>query len=339
VTPAPAGGLRRTVDPWPFVPQAPDSRDRRTAEVFAIQSTGLATRLRNSGLERLVLGLSGGLDSTLALLVALAACRRAGLPPTAITTITMPGAATSDRTKSNAYQLAQAVGVTIEEVPIGAHATELLAAVGHDAAARDVTYENAQARYRTLVLMTRANQLGGLVVGTGDLSELALGWATFSGDHISHYNVNAGVPKTLVRHVVDWAGRQPEFQVAAVVLADILATPVSPELVDAQETEALIGPYELHDFFLYHLVRWRSDPAKIEYLAARAFGERYTPAELRRWLRLFITRFFGAQWKRSVMPDGPKVGSVALSPRGDWRMPSDASAKLWLAALEREARS
>jgi len=323
--------LRRPLDPMPFVPSDEATREARTAEVFAIQATGLAARLRNAGRRKLVLGLSGGLDSTLALLVCLEAARRAGLGPEAVVTVTMPGQATSGRTKSNAHRLAEALGVAIDEVPIGAGATELLAAVKHDPAARDVVYENAQARYRTLVLMTVANQeYGGLVIGTGDLSEIALGWCTFTGDHISHYNVNAGVPKTLVRHVVAWAARQPQFAAAADILKDILDTPVSPELVEGQVTEDLIGPYELHDFFLYHLVRWRERPAKIRWLARQAFAERYDDDVIDKWLKKFLERFFTAQWKRSVASDGPKVGSVALSPRGDWRMPSDMSGELWL---------
>jgi NAD+ synthase (glutamine-hydrolysing) len=245
------------------------------------------------------------------------------------------------RTRRNAEALAHATGVTLETIDITRGCLQHFADIGQDPARRDVTFENVQARYRTMILMDKANQLGGLVVGTGDLSEIALGWNTFTGDHISHYNVNAGVPKTLVRHLVGWASEQPRFARARAVLGDILATPISPELLgdaarpDAmQKTEEVIGPYELHDFFLYHLLRWESRPAKILFLAERAFAGRYDRDTLRKWLRLFYTRFFANQWKRSVMPDGPKVGSVALSPRGDWRMPSDVEVDLWLADLE-----
>ena len=331
----PGGRLRRVVDPAPFIPADDLERDRRTEEVFSIQSAGLAKRLAHTGISRTVIGLSGGLDSTLALLVALEAAGQLGLGASSILALTMPGFGTSARTREQAGRLAAACGVPLETIDITAGCLQQFADLGHDRAVEDVTFENVQARYRTMVLMNKANQVGGLVVGTGDLSEIALGWNTFSGDHISHYNVNAGVPKTLVRHLVGWASRQPQFGAVRGVLEDILSTPISPELVGtggplAQRTEEIIGPYELHDFFLYHFARWESRPSKILHLAVSAFEGRYDEATIRRWLRVFVTRFFASQWKRSVMPDGPKVGSVALSPRGDWRMPSDAEVALWI---------
>jgi len=331
----------RFIDPHPFVPSHPATRDARSAEILAIQAQALATRLQNTGVGRtMIVGLSGGLDSTLALLVMKQAARVLELPDSAIRAYTLPGFATSRRTKSNAQRLAEALGVTLEEINIATGSQQQLHDIGHNGADQDVTYENTQARYRTMTLMNQANRVHGLVIGTGDLSEIALGWCTFNGDHISHYNVNAGVPKTLIRHLVAYAAAQPEFAAAREVLNDILDTPVSPELTAvgdgeiSQSTEDIIGPYELHDFFLYHFLRWGSSPDKILYLAERAFADRFEPGVIKRWLRLFITRFFGNQWKRSVMADGPKVGSVALSPRGDWRMPSDAAGQLWLDVLK-----
>ncbi len=331
--------LRRVVDPTPFIPRDDQERTRRTEEIISIQTAGLAKRLSQAGITRVVLGLSGGLDSTLALLVAVRAFDLLTLPRANVCALTMPGFGTSERTHANAARLAGACGVTFAEIPIRDGCLQQFRDIGHDGKVQDVTFENVQARYRTMILMNRANQLRALVVGTGDLSELALGWNTFSGDHIAHYNVNAGVPKTLVRHVVGWVAAQPSFGDAREVLEDILRTPISPELVRGsqpgvyQKTEEIIGPYELHDFFLYHFARWESRPAKIQFLAEQAFAGRYDAATIRRWLRLFVTRFFANQWKRSVMPDGPKVGSVALSPRGDWRMPSDAEVALWLEDL------
>ena len=330
----------RRVDAHPFVPSDPAERDKRAREILSIQATGLAQRMRASGTRRLIVGLSGGLDSTLALLVAVRAMQLRGLPVRDINCITMPGFGTTRRTKGNAHLLARALGTTLDEIDITASTTRHLNDLGHDAKTPDVAYENAQARMRTMLLMDRSNQTGGIVVGTGDLSELALGWCTFNGDHISHYGVNASVPKTLVRYVVLWAAEQPEFARARDVLRDILETPISPELTPAnggaitQKTEDLVGPYELHDFFLYHVLRWGSAPAKVLWLANQAFAGRYGGATIRKWLTVFTKRFFGNQWKRSVMPDGPKVGSVSLSPRGDWRMPSDASADAWLAELK-----
>ena len=332
--------LRRVVDPTPFIPTDDAERNRRTEEVISIQTSGLATRLSHSGIDHLVVGLSGGLDSTLALLVAVRAFDALDLPRTQIFAFTMPGFGTSSRTRGNAERLAHACGVSLETIDITDGCLQQFRDIGHDRAVQDVTFENVQARYRTMILMNKANQLRALVLGTGDLSEIALGWNTFNGDHMSHYNVNAGVPKTLVRYLVGWVAAQPRFADARPVLDDVLNTPISPELLPGdrpgtvfQKTEEIIGPYELHDFFLYHFARWASRPAKIQQLAEHAFAGRYDAGTIRTWLRLFVTRFFANQWKRSVMPDGPKVGSVALSPRGDWRMPSDAEVALWLQDL------
>jgi NAD+ synthase (glutamine-hydrolysing) len=340
--PAHAGTpLQRPIDPAPFIPADNAERNRRTEEIISIQTAGLVKRLSHAGIGRLVLGLSGGLDSTLALLVAVRAFDALGLPRTEILACTMPGFATSGRTRANAERLARACGVTLETIDITEGCLQHFRDIGHDPAVHDVTYENVQARYRTMILMNRANQLHALVLGTGDLSEIALGWNTFNGDHMSHYNVNAGVPKTLVRYLVGWVAAQPAFAPARSILDDILNTPISPELLPgdqagavAQRTEEIIGPYDLHDFFLYHFARWASRPRKIQLLAEQAFGGRYDAAAIRKWLRVFVTRFFANQWKRSVMPDGPKVGSVALSPRGDWRMPSDAEVALWIEELD-----
>jgi len=327
--------LVRHIDPHPFIPQDNETRDRRVEEIFSIQTSGLIKRLHHSGIKKIILGLSGGLDSTLALLVAARAFDLMGMSRKDIYAFTMPGFATSKRTKSNAIKLAEALGVAIEIIDITDGSIQHLKDIGHDTETQDVTFQNVQARYRTMLLMNKANQLKGLVLGTSDLSEIALGWCTFSGDHISHYNVNASVPKTLVKYLVDWVSNQKEFAKAKKTLRDILDTPISPELSinkneKMQNTEKLIGPYELHDFFLYHFARWESSPSKILFLAQKAFGNKYKPETIKKWLKVFITRFFQNQWKRSVMPDGPKVGSVALSPRGDWRMPSDAELTLWI---------
>ncbi|HEX7486380.1 MAG TPA: NAD(+) synthase [Vicinamibacterales bacterium] len=332
--------FRRAIDPAPFIPEDDAERNRRTEEIISIQTSGLVKRLSHAGIDRLVVGLSGGLDSTLALLVAVRAFDVLGLPRTQISAYTMPGFGTSSRTRANADRLAHSCGVSLETIDITEGCLQQFRDIGHDRSVQDVTFENVQARYRTMILMNKANQLRALVLGTGDLSEIALGWNTFNGDHMSHYNVNAGVPKTLVKYLVGWVASQRQFAGAREILNDVLSTPISPELVAGdkpgtvfQKTEEIIGPYELHDFFLYHFVRWESRPAKIQCLAEQAFAGRYDAATIRKWLRLFVTRFFGNQWKRSVMPDGPKVGSVALSPRGDWRMPSDAEVALWLEDL------
>ena len=289
--------------------------------------------MEHSGIKKLNVGLFGGLDSTLALLVSVKTMELLGLPIKNIYAFTLPGFATTKRTKSNAVKLAEALGANLETIDISSGVEKHLKELSHGGK-EDVTYQNAQARYRTMILMNKSNQLGALMVGTGDLSEIALGWNTFSGDHISHYNVNAGIPKTLVKYLVEWLSNRPEFADAKKILKDILDTPISPELTKNQKTENLIGPYALHDFYLYHFLRWGSSPSKILYLAKIAFHSKFKEAEIKRWLRVFLERFFKNQWKRSVMPDGPKVGSVALSPRGDWRMPSDAEVKIWLDDLK-----
>lgn len=333
--------LRRPLPATPFVPAGRTERAARCAEILAIQATGLMTRLRHTGCRDAVLGLSGGLDSTLALLVVADAFDRLGLPRAGITAVTMPGCGTTARTRGNAEALAAGLGVTLRTIPIAAAVDQHFRDIGHDPACHDLTFENAQARERTQILMDVANQLGGLVIGTGDLSELALGWCTYNGDHMAMYAVNAGVPKTLVRYLIEWCAEERFAGPVAAILDDICATPVSPELLPphpdgtiSQETEAHLGPYEVHDFFLYQVLRCQFAPRKVLALAELAFAGRYAPAELRGWLKLFYRRFFAQQFKRSCLPDGPKVGSVALSPRGDWRMPSDASAALWLAELD-----
>ncbi|MDR1817856.1 MAG: NAD(+) synthase [Puniceicoccales bacterium] len=338
-----AARLRRRVSPTPFIPSDPARRDENCREIFSIQAAGLARRLRHTGAQTVAIGVSGGLDSTLALLVCAEAFKRLALPAAGIHAVTMPGPGTTPRTRGNAVRLCQLLGVTLREIPIGDAFDRHLRDIGHPADRLDLTYENAQARERTQVLMDLAGSVGGFVVGTGDLSEAALGWCTFNGDHISMYHVNIGVPKTLVRHLVSWAARSRYMDETRAVLDDVCATPVSPELLPptaggeiAQETERIVGPYELHDFFLYHFVREGSGPRKILFLAEHAFAGKYDAETIRGWLRVFVRRFFAQQFKRSVMPDGPKVGSVALSPRGDWRMPSDASAAGWLRELDGE---
>ena len=332
--------LNRYIDPTPFIPSDPEEFGKRNEEIFSIQTFGLAKRLNQTGIKKIILGLSGGLDSTLAFLVAVKTFKLLGLPLKNIHAYTMPGLATTKRTKSNAVKLAEILSTSIEEINIIRGSLDHLKEIGHDGKTQDVTFQNVQARYRTLILMDKANLIKGLVLGTGDLSEIALGWNTFTGDHISHYNVNASIPKTLVKHLVSWISDQDDFKKAKKILKDIIDTPISPELAKdkgkniSQKTEELIGPYELHDFFLYHFLRWNSGPAKILFLANKIFGKKYKPEVIKKWLKLFITRFFNNQWKRSVMPDGPKVGSVSLSPRGDWRMPSDAEATLWLKELK-----
>ena len=331
--------------PRPFVPTGDTERATRCAEIFAIQSTGLATRLRHTGLKSVTLGLSGGLDSTLALLVTIRAFDRLGLDRTGIHSVTMPGFGTSNRTKNNATLLAEACGVPLRHVPIDLAVRQHFVDIGHSEDKHDITYENAQARERTQILMDLANAEGALVVGTGDLSELALGWCTYNADHMSMYHVNAGVPKTLVRYIVEWVADSGELAAASSVLHDICATPITPELLPlqdgelVQETEATVGPYDLHDFFLFQTVRHGTAPDKTLFLALAAWGASYDPATIAKWLEVFYRRFFGQQFKRSAMPDGPKVGSVALSPRGDWRMPSDASAAAWLDQLARARRA
>lgn len=338
--------LQRPVNPQPFVPADDNERAVRCEEIFALQSTALARRVRHLGAEAMVLGVSGGLDSTLALLVAAKAFDCLGLPRKGIHTISMPGLGTTERTRANAQRLAELLGVSFQTVSIVEAVRQHFKDIGHDEAVHDRVYENAQARERTQVLMDLANALGGFVVGTSDLSETALGWCTFNADHMSMYHVNIGVPKTLVRYLVEWCAQAPFHDEAAEVLGDIVETPITPELLPpgengelVQETEKSIGPYELHDFFLYHAVRHACAPAKVAFLAEVAFAGRYERAEVLRWLEVFYTRFFAQQYKRNAMPDGPKIGTVALSPRGDWRMPSDASGELWLAQVRQLQRA
>ncbi|MBR1755677.1 MAG: NAD(+) synthase [Bacteroidaceae bacterium] len=332
--------LTRPVAPHPFVP-AGRNLDARCEEIFAIQAEGLAKRLRHTGSQTAIIGISGGLDSTLALLVCVRAFDLLGLDRQGIVGVTMPGFGTSDRTHGNAVALMTALGIRQREINISAAVTQHFSDIGHDPAQQDVTYENSQARERTQILMDLANQLNGLVIGTGDLSELALGWCTYNGDHMSMYGVNTGVPKTLVRHLVRWVAAQHPEDSASPILIDIVDTPISPELIPAnengeisQKTEDLVGPYELHDFFIYYALRYGFRPSKILYLAQHAFAGAYASNILKHWLQNFYRRFFSQQFKRSCLPDGPKVGSVSLSPRSDWRMPSDACREAWLAECE-----
>ncbi len=368
------GGFLRAIPRLPFVPADRDDLARRCEEVFALQTAGLAKRLAHTGSRSAVIGLSGGLDSTLALLVTVRAFDLLGLDHTGILAITMPGFGTTKRTRGNALALAAILGTGTEEIRIHKAVRQHFADIGQNPETLDVTYENSQARERTQILMDKANQVGGLVIGTGDLSELALGWATYNGDHMSMYAVNASVPKTLVRHLVRYCADHPESFIAdgapggesdggrvsgnpegnrpngrangdagrarfSKVLRSILDTPVSPELLPpergeiAQKTEHIVGPYELHDFFLYYLTRWGFAPSKIFALASEAFAGEYDGPTIVSWMKAFYRRFFAQQFKRSCLPDGPKVGSVTLSPRSDWRMPSDASAALWLAEI------
>lgn len=323
----------------PFVPDPGSGREERCQLILNLQAQGLATRLKHIGCKTALIALSGGLDSTLALLVTVRAFDQLGLSRKEILTITMPCFGTTSRTKSNAQRMAQGLGVGFEEVSIDKAVRQHFADIGQPEDRFDVAFENAQARERTQVLMDMANQRNGLVVGTGDLSELVLGWATYNGDHMSMYAVNAGVPKTLVRHLVEFEASRCQGALREALL-DVLATPVSPELLPpkdgeiAQKTEELVGPYELHDFFLYHLLRHGFGPGKIFRMACRAFAGEYDPATVKTWLRTFYRRFFSQQFKRSCLPDGPKVGTVAVSPRGDLRMPSDASAALWLKEID-----
>lgn len=334
--------LMRHIDPRPFVPDDDDERDERCSEIINIQAAGLAKRLEAIGCKCLVVGISGGLDSTLALLVAVRTFDRIGLDRKGIVGITMPGFGTTQRTRSNAVRLMDELGVTAMEIPIGPAVELHFSDIGQDPETHDVTYENSQARERTQILMDVANRLGGIVLGTGDLSELALGWATYNGDHMSMYGVNTGVPKTLVKHLVKHvAMSHPEGSETRRLLLDIVDTPISPELLPAakdgeilQKTEDLVGPYELHDFFLYYMLRYGFAPERIRLLAREAFDPaEYDDTTIDKWLKVFIGRFFSQQFKRSCLPDGPKVGSVCLSPRGDWRMPSDASSHLWIESL------
>jgi len=369
--------LLRSIDPLPFVPSLDNDLSSRCEEILNIQTAGLEKRLMHTGCKTVVIGVSGGLDSTLALLVCARTFRRLQLSYSGIIAVTMPGFGTTRLTHSNARTLANLLGTSLREIPIHRSVERHFRDIGQDPSIHDVTYENAQARERTQILMDIANQVGGLVIGTGDLSELALGWATYNGDHMSMYAVNSSVPKTLVRHLVAWFSLHPEQIIAdkeldtalqtnssvnsheknvfalykkmKSVLSSILNTPVSPELLPpkdgkiSQKTEDLVGPYELHDFFLYYMTRWGFSPKRILFLASNAFSSTeaakrsitpHEPTEILQWLKIFYRRFFAQQFKRSCLPDGPKVGSVSLSPRGDWRMPSDASSAGWLKELE-----
>ncbi|MBQ9637056.1 MAG: NAD(+) synthase [Prevotella sp.] len=349
--------LEREFSPLPFIPASEDMT-KSCDEIFNIQVMGLAKRLVHTNAKRVVIGISGGLDSTLALLVCVKTFDRLGLDRRGILGVTMPGFGTSDRTYHNAIALMEGLGVDIREISIAKAVAQHFEDIGHDMSAHDVTYENAQARERTQILMDLANEVGGMVIGTGDLSELALGWATYNGDHMSMYGVNASVPKTLIRYLVRFVALKEKDLMAteptqsqhadpAAILLDIVDTPISPELIPAdehgeikQKTEDLVGPYELHDFFLYYFLRFGFSPAKLYLLARRAFdghddgAGRYDEETIKHWLTTFIRRFFSQQFKRSCLPDGPKVGSVSLSPRGDWRMPSDASSAVWLKECE-----
>jgi len=359
---SPVPALSRKIDPLPFVPAVQADLEKRCEDVLSIQTAGFAKRLSHTGIKSAVLGLSGGLDSTLALLVAIRAFDLLKLDRKGILAITMPGYGTTKHTKTNAYALAETLGASIEEIAIHKAVAQHFKDIAQDPERLDITYENSQARERTQILMDKANQTNALVIGTGDLSELALGWATYNGDHMSMYAVNASIPKTLVRHLVrhcandaalyatkaaDELDGDARAKKLAKALVSILETPVSPELLPptdgkiSQKTEHIVGPYELHDFFLYYVTRWGFSPSKILFMAEQAFAEgqdgrteSYSRAEILKWLRVFYRRFFAQQFKRSCLPDGPKAGSVTLSPRSDWRMPSDASSAMWLKELE-----
>lgn len=340
IPPVSPSKMYRKFNPHPFIPSE-NCRDEYLAEVFNIQTIGLAKRLAHTGIKTATMGISGGLDSTLALLVVIKAFDLLKIPRENIFGITMPGFGTTNRTYTNAKELMKSVGVTIKEISIVPAVTQHLKDIEHDINQHDVTYENAQARERTQILMDYANKTNGLVVGTGNLSELALGWATYNGDHMSMYAVNTGVPKTLVASLTRWIADTQMDEVAQKILHDILDTPFSPELLPAdnegkiaQKTENFVGPYELHDFFLHRMLRYGDNPKRIFFMAKQAFEGVYLPEEIQKWLKVFYKRFFSQQFKRSCMPDGPKVGSVSLSPRGDWRMPSDAVADVWLKELD-----
>ena len=332
--------LIRKIDAHPFIP-ADDEMATTCEEILNIQTAGLAKRLLHTNCQHVVVGISGGLDSTLALLVCVRTFDRMGLDRKGIVGVTMPGFGTTDRTHDNAATLMQTLGISQMEIPIAKAVTQHFQDIGHDANIHDATYENSQARERTQILMDLANKLNALVVGTGDLSELALGWATYNGDHMSMYGVNAGIPKTLIQYIIRYLSAQTAFSAQKDTLTDIIDTPISPELTPAdkdgkiqQKTEDLVGPYELHDFFLYYFMRFGFRPAKIFLMAQHAFGDAYGKETIKKWLTTFCRRFFSQQFKRSCLPDGPKVGSISLSPRGDWRMPSDACSTLWLKECE-----
>ena len=336
--------LIREIDAHPFIPKTADMK-QSCEEIFSIQVMGLAKRIEHTHSKKVIVGISGGLDSTLALLVCVKTFDKLKMDRKGIVGVTMPGFGTTDRTYNNAINLMKSLGITLMEISIAKAVTQHFKDIGHDAAVHDVTYENSQARERTQILMDLSNQLGGLVVGTGDLSELALGWATYNGDHMSMYGVNASVPKTLIQYLVRYVAeverKEKDDQKTYEILMDVVDTPISPELIPAdengnikQKTEDLVGPYELHDFFLYYFLRFGFRPQKIFLLAQQAFKGSYDDVTIKKWLTTFLRRFFAQQFKRSCLPDGPKVGSVSLSPRGDWRMPTDASSAMWLKECE-----
>ncbi len=331
------GTLVRHIDAHPFVPGNAEEKAHRCDEIIHIQAHGLIKRMTHAHIQKAVIGISGGLDSTLALLSTHKAFEIMGWESSNIIAVTMPGFGTTSRTKSNAIKLCEALGVTLKEIDITELSLKEFDAIEHDKDEHSVTYENVQARARTSILMNMANKEGGLVIGTGDLSEIALGWSTYNGDHMSMYALNSGIPKTLIQYVIDYFTHNKEI---APILHDILDTPISPELLphDAdeitQETESIVGPYELHDFFLYHIIKYGAKPDKVLFLAHKAFDGKYDRETIKKWLTLFIKRFFTQQFKRSCMPDGPKVGTISLSPRADWRMPSDADMSAWLETLE-----
>ncbi|MDL2322806.1 NAD(+) synthase [Bacteroidales bacterium OttesenSCG-928-A17] len=332
--------LSRKINPHPFIP-SPSCYNESCDEIFNIQAAGLIQRMMHIKTQSLVLGVSGGLDSTLALLVCVKAVDKLKLPRKMICGVTMPGFGTTGRTYQNADKLMKALGITMKEISIVQACEQHFTDINHDPKNHDVTFENAQARERTQILMNLANQLNGIVIGTGDMSELALGWATYNGDHMSMYGVNSGVPKTLVRYLVKWAAETQVDKESAKILLDIADTPVSPELLPLDEkggmtqfTEDTVGPYELHDFFLFYTLRYGFSPSKIYFLTKQAFKDLYGNETILKWMKVFYKRFFSQQFKRNCMPDGPKIGSVNLSPRGDWRMPSDASANLWLREID-----
>lgn len=333
--------ITRHIEPNPFLPT--DQRETRCAEVFDIQICALSQRLKHVGVQSVVLGVSGGLDSTLALLATTATFDFLGLPRTGIIGVTMPGLGTSARTRGNAHKLMELLGITSLEIDISEATLQHLRDIGHDPSLQDITYENSQARERTQILMDLANKHHALVIGTGDLSELALGWCTYNGDHMSMYAINSGLPKTSIQHIVRYLADTHRLgdETMRSVLYSILETPISPELKPtdasgeiAQQTEDVVGPYELHDFFIYNFLAYGYTPSKIHYLASIAFADRYSPKVIKRWMREFYRRFFAQQFKRNCMPDGPKVSRISLSPRGDWRMPSDAVGKAWLEEIE-----
>jgi len=332
--------LNRFINPYPFVPSNPSLRDIRCEEIFNIQTAALAKRVEHLNGAKMVVGVSGGLDSTLALLVSIKSAKLLDLSPKDVVAVIMPGFGTGKRTYNNAKELCKNLNVETKEIDIKDIVLMHFEQIGHNPTKHDITYENAQARERTQILMDIANMIGGIVVGTGDLSEIALGFSTYNADHISMYNVNASVPKTLVRYLIDWVASKMDENIAK-ILHDISSTPISPELIPSkngkieQKSEEIIGPYELHDFFLYHFIKYGASPKKIYFLANIAFNQKYDKKSIKKWLKLFLKRFFANQFKRSCMPDGPKVGTISLSPRGDWRMPSDALFDEWIRDLDR----